>query len=122
MHTTASDGRLSPAELVTREALQLHGGMGYAEETPVSRYFVEARVLQHMQHTQEAVSDYQNLEKQRSSIQITFAMIFVMVTLLILVGSTWMGLYLAKRITRPVQALALAAREIGEGRLELHPP
>ncbi|HUV11627.1 MAG TPA: acyl-CoA dehydrogenase family protein [Acidimicrobiia bacterium] len=33
------------AEWVTREALQLHGGMGYAEEFPVSRYFVDARVL-----------------------------------------------------------------------------
>jgi (2S)-methylsuccinyl-CoA dehydrogenase len=33
------------AEWVTREALQLHGGMGYAEEFAVSRYFVDARVL-----------------------------------------------------------------------------
>ncbi len=33
------------AEWVTREAQQLHGGMGYAEEYDVSRYFVDARVL-----------------------------------------------------------------------------
>ncbi len=33
------------AEWVTREAMQLHGGMGYAEEFAVSRYFVDARVL-----------------------------------------------------------------------------
>ena len=33
------------AEWVTREALQIHGGFGYAEEYPVSRYFVDARVL-----------------------------------------------------------------------------
>ena len=33
------------AEWVTREAMQIHGGMGYAEEYPVSRFFVDARVL-----------------------------------------------------------------------------
>ena len=33
------------AEWVSREAMQLHGGMGYAEEYAVSRYFVDARVL-----------------------------------------------------------------------------
>jgi len=33
------------AEWVTREAMQLHGGMGYAEEFTVSRLFVDARVL-----------------------------------------------------------------------------
>jgi (2S)-methylsuccinyl-CoA dehydrogenase len=33
------------AEWVTREAQQIHGGMGYAEEYDVSRYFVDARVL-----------------------------------------------------------------------------
>jgi (2S)-methylsuccinyl-CoA dehydrogenase len=33
------------AEWVTRESMQIHGGYGYAEEYPVSRYFVDARVL-----------------------------------------------------------------------------
>lgn len=33
------------AEWLTREALQIHGGYGYAEEYAVSRYFVDARVL-----------------------------------------------------------------------------
>ncbi len=33
------------AEWVTREAMQIHGGFGYAEEYSVSRYFVDARVL-----------------------------------------------------------------------------
>ena len=33
------------AEWVSREAMQIHGGMGYAEEFPVSRYYVDARVL-----------------------------------------------------------------------------
>ncbi|MCB0990762.1 MAG: acyl-CoA/acyl-ACP dehydrogenase [Acidimicrobiales bacterium] len=33
------------AEWVTREAMQIHGGFGYAEEYNVSRLFVDARVL-----------------------------------------------------------------------------
>lgn len=33
------------AEWVTREAMQIHGGFGYAEEYDVSRLFVDARVL-----------------------------------------------------------------------------
>ena len=33
------------AEWVTREAMQIHGGFGYAEEYTVSRLFVDSRVL-----------------------------------------------------------------------------
>jgi len=33
------------AEWVSREAMQIHGGYGYAEEYTVSRLFVDARVL-----------------------------------------------------------------------------
>ena len=33
------------AEWITREAMQIHGGFGYAEEYSVSRLFVDARVL-----------------------------------------------------------------------------
>ena len=44
------------AEYVTREALQLHGGMGYAEETAVSRYFVDARVLSIFEGAEETLA------------------------------------------------------------------
>lgn len=62
----AGDGRIEAAqikllacrsaELLTREALQLHGGMGYAEETPVSRYFVDARVLSIFEGAEETLA------------------------------------------------------------------
>lgn len=44
------------AEIVTRESLQLHGGMGYAEETPISRYFVDARVLSIFEGAEETLA------------------------------------------------------------------
>jgi (2S)-methylsuccinyl-CoA dehydrogenase len=44
------------AEYVCREALQLHGGMGYAEEYAVSRYFLDARVLSIFEGAEEVLA------------------------------------------------------------------
>lgn len=44
------------AEWLTREALQLHGGMGYSEEYAVSRYFVDARVLSIFEGAEEVLA------------------------------------------------------------------
>ncbi len=44
------------AEWLTREALQIHGGMGYAEETSVSRYFADARVLSIFEGAEETLA------------------------------------------------------------------
>lgn len=44
------------AEWITREALQIHGGMGYAEEAAVSRYFVDARVLSIFEGAEETLA------------------------------------------------------------------
>jgi (2S)-methylsuccinyl-CoA dehydrogenase len=44
------------AEWVTRDAMQLHGGLGYAEETDASRYFVDARVLSIFEGAEETLA------------------------------------------------------------------
>tara|TARA_X000000950_G_scaffold266108_1_gene341235 strand:- start:2080 stop:3660 length:1581 start_codon:yes stop_codon:yes gene_type:complete len=44
------------AEWVTREGVQLHGGMGYAEEMAVSRYFADARVLSIFEGAEETLA------------------------------------------------------------------
>ncbi|MCG8414405.1 MAG: acyl-CoA/acyl-ACP dehydrogenase [Pseudomonadales bacterium] len=44
------------AEWVAREAMQIHGGMGYAEESAVSRYFVDARVLSIFEGAEEVLA------------------------------------------------------------------
>ena len=62
-----------------------------------------------------AYEDYSQLRVLQQPLAGVYLSFFIMATLLILVGSSWVGLYLAKRITRPVQALSLAAREISAG-------
>ncbi len=44
------------AEWVTREAMQLHGGMGYSEEYPVSRFWQDARVLSIFEGAEEVLA------------------------------------------------------------------
>ncbi len=44
------------AEWITREAMQIHGGMGYAEESAVSRYWLDARVLSIFEGTEETLA------------------------------------------------------------------
>jgi (2S)-methylsuccinyl-CoA dehydrogenase len=44
------------AEYVTRDAMQVFGGMGYGEETDVSRYFVDARVLAIFEGSEEVLA------------------------------------------------------------------
>jgi two-component system nitrogen regulation sensor histidine kinase NtrY len=65
-----------------------------------------------------AYEAYRQLEVLRQPLAGVYQSFFLMLTLMILVGATWMGLYLAKRITRPVQLLAAAADEIGAGHLD----
>jgi len=65
-----------------------------------------------------AYESYQQLRVLKQPLAMTYQSFFLTLTLMILVGATWMGFYLAKRITRPVQMLATAADEIGAGRLD----
>jgi len=44
------------SEWICREAMQIHGGMGYAEESAVSRYFIDSRVLSIFEGAEETLA------------------------------------------------------------------
>lgn len=82
--------------------------------------FVDPKVINHMESTQDAVRAYDTLDARRSGLQITFAMIFVMVALLLLFAAVWVGLALANQLAKPISALINAAERVRAGDLTAH--
>ncbi len=65
----------------------------------------------------QAYQTYRQLEVQKGQFKASHLLTFLMVTLLILLAASWIGLYLARRVTVPIQALADGTRRISEGDL-----
>jgi len=82
----------------------------------VGRY-VEPDVVAHVDSTREAVQIYQSLEEKRSDFQITFAVIFAVVAMLLLLAAIWMGIAIANRVARPVGALIVGTQRVRDGDL-----
>ncbi|MEA2600606.1 MAG: two-component system, NtrC family, nitrogen regulation sensor histidine kinase NtrY [Acidobacteriota bacterium] len=69
---------------------------------------------------EKLVQDYQayrQLEVQKDDLRASHMLLFLMVTMVILLASSWTGLYLARRVTVPIQALAEGTRRISGGDL-----
>ena len=79
--------------------------------------FVEPLVLDHIARTEEAAAQYRSLEGQRTTFEITFATMFVLVALLLLMAAIGVGLTFAARLSGPVTALASAAERVRGGDL-----
>lgn len=78
---------------------------------------VDPRVLGYVEATRRGAEFYDSLEGQRSGLQITFAMVFVVVALLLLLAAIWVGLNLATKLAQPVAALISAADRVRAGDL-----
>jgi two-component system nitrogen regulation sensor histidine kinase NtrY len=109
---TATGGDLLRAAVVIRR------GDGRMAGVVVATDYLTGDMAARSRRLTKAFEDYNQLRVLKRPLTGVYLSFFLMTTLLILVGSTWMGLYMAKRITGPVQALATAAREIGAGRLD----
>lgn len=83
---------------------------------------LSANVMQHLAQSAVAVRDYKSMEKRRFETQLTFAMIYVVLTLVILLSAIWLALSLADRMVLPISRLIYAARRLGEGDLESRVP
>ena len=79
---------------------------------------VDPRVRSHIDKINTAVRSYKKMESERSGIQVSFIIIFVMVALLLLLAASWVGLTVARQLARPISNLITAAEEVSDGNLD----
>lgn len=80
------------------------------------------QVLGYLDATRSAVADYENLEGQRSDIQLQFNVVFIIIALLILLAAIWIGLWFSSRLVNPLSNLVDAAERVGQGDLQARVP
>jgi two-component system nitrogen regulation sensor histidine kinase NtrY len=112
IETLATSGDLLHAAAV------IHARDGHAVGVVVATDYLTSDYAARARGMTQAFEKYNQLRVLRRPLAGVYLSFFLMVTLMILVSATWMGLYMTKRITGPVQRLAAAAREIGAGRLD----
>src|SRR4051812_15779818 len=115
--TRATESLGTSGELLHAAAV-IRSSQGRPEAVVVATDYLTGDVAARSRRMTQAFESYSQMRVLKRPLTGLYLSFFLMVTLFILVGSLWMGSYLAKRITRPVSALAAAAREIGAGHLD----
>lgn len=80
--------------------------------------FIDKKVLQHVEETRNAYSNYHHLETQKSGMEVTFLLLFSLITLLLLLCAVWVGLTFATIIVKPIGKLIQAADDVSHGNLD----
>ena len=80
--------------------------------------FVDQRVLNAIESTSIAASDYQSIEIKQFDIKISFIVIFLLITVILLFTSLIIGLNIANKLFEPISSLIKGAEEVGGGNLD----
>jgi two-component system nitrogen regulation sensor histidine kinase NtrY len=79
---------------------------------------VDPAAFNYYRRNRGAVSEYHQLEQNRQKLQIVFALLYGMVSLVVLLAAIWSGLWAANRLVRPISGLIDAAGRVSEGDLD----
>ncbi len=83
---------------------------------------VDTQIIAAAKRTEQLVGEYHRLDDNRMKLQVTFAVIFALVALLVLFAAVLTGLVLANQIARPVGRLIHAAERVRAGDLAVRVP
>ncbi len=89
--------------------------VGPGEFTVVVGSVLPQVLLRHLDRTITADSEFQTMRQQKGTLTATTILVFLSVTLLLLFATVWIGLYLSRRFTEPLLAVADATRRVAEG-------
>ena len=80
------------------------------------------RVMGRRQEIEDSFRRYVNLKVQRRPLSTNYTITLLLVTTVVLFSATWVGFYVARGITVPIQRLAEGARAVAQGDLEQRIP
>lgn len=86
----------------------------------VTGKFLPQNYAQRIKNIFSYVERYRQLRIQRNPVKTSYFLLLALVTLLIIFAASWIGMYLAKGITVPIEKLAQATKEVSRGNLDAH--
>jgi two-component system nitrogen regulation sensor histidine kinase NtrY len=72
-------------------------------------------LLLHLENAIAADAQFQEMKQSQGTITATTVLVLLAITLLLLFATVWMGLYLSRRFTEPLLAVAGATQRVAEG-------
>lgn len=110
-HMHGSDLIRAVAPIMDRRTGKVHGAVAITFVIPVS-------LVNKVDEISSVFQDYRDVNPLKYPMKSTYLLILVMMTLLIIFVSIWIGLYLARELTVPLERLVTATRRISEGNLD----
>ncbi len=80
---------------------------------------VEPGLMARLDQVAQGVGEYRQLQSLRYPLKMTLYLVLALMSLLVVLGALWFGFRLAREISAPVQALALATERIAQGDLSV---
>ncbi|QRG05479.1 PAS domain-containing sensor histidine kinase [Xanthobacter dioxanivorans] len=83
---------------------------------------IDPRVIGYLKVTRETLADYRALEERRFNVQVAFALMYSIVTLIVLLSAVWLGINFSKWLVAPIRRLMWAAGRVAAGNLDVQVP
>ncbi len=84
----------------------------------IGRYY-SGKYVSSLNRLKNKAENYIELKKIKDHVKTTYILLFIFITILIIFAASWLGKYLAKGITTPIEKLVAAAAEITRGNLDV---
>ena len=110
-HMAGSDLIRAVAPVMERRTGKVYGAVAVTFIIPVS-------IVNKVDEISSVFQDYRDVNPLKYPMKSTYFIILIMMTLLIIFVSIWIGLYLARELTVPLERLVTATQRIREGNLD----
>lgn len=110
-HMRGSDLIRAVAPIMDSRTGKVHGAVAITFVIPVS-------LVNKVDEISSVFQDYRDVNPLKYPMKSTYLIMLIMMTLLIMFVSIWIGLYLARELTVPLERLVTATRRVSEGNLD----